>query len=94
MARLMEREKKTARIDLRLTPSQRSLFENAAAARNETLNQWATAHLEEAARLDIESQHVTYLPDASFDALLHELENGTVPEQIQELLQQKYVWEK
>ena len=94
MMPVAEREKKTARIDLRLTPRQRALFEAAASARDETLNHWAAAHLEEAAKIDIASQRTTYLSDAEFDALLRDLENGTPPEQIQALLQQDYVWEK
>ena len=94
MTPIIEREKKTARIDLRLTPRQRALFESAAATRNESLSQWATKHLEKSALIDIESGRTTYLSDADFDFLLHKLEDGTPPEQIQELLQQKYVWEK
>lgn len=94
MPATLEREKKTARIDLRLTPTQRSLFESAAFTRNESLNQWATAHLEEAARQDIESHKVTYLSDEDFDALLRSLEKSSLPPELQALLQETPVWEK
>lgn len=50
---------KPCRMDLRLTGSQRASYEEAAALRGQTLTQWSTSKLDEAAAADIEAARLT-----------------------------------
>ena len=78
-------------MDIRLTQPQRMSYEWAASLRGQTLTQWATAHLDECARRDIDEAHTTRLSDKAFErfpALLDE----PMPEATRELLARKSIW--
>lgn len=58
---------KPCRMDLRLTSSQRANYEEAAALRGQTLTQWSTSKLDEAAAADIEAARLTRLTGPAFE---------------------------
>lgn len=83
---------KPRRMDIRLTANQRSMYERAASYRGQTLTQWATSHLDDAAEKDILSASTTYLSPEAFDDFCEMLE-APLPTAAQELLTRKPVWE-
>lgn len=89
---LMEKQDKTSRMDIRLTPSRRKNYEYAAALRGMTLTQWATSNLDESARRDIESARQTVLSSEAFDEFCEMLE-APMPQEALDLLARKPVWE-
>lgn len=78
----MEKRDKQCRMDVRLTQSQRAAYERAASLKGQTLTQWATSHLDENARRDIE---------AAFDEFCAMLD-APMPKAMQDLLARKTVW--
>lgn len=89
---LTEKQDKTSRMDIRLTPSRRKNYEYAAALRGMTLTQWATSNLDENARRDIESARRTVLSSEAFDEFC-EMLDAPVPQAALDLLARKPVWE-
>lgn len=83
---------KPYRIDIRLTQPQRASYERAAALRGQTLTQWATVHLDESARRDIESATSTVLSHDAFESFC-EMLDAPMPAATQHLLERKAVWE-
>lgn len=82
---------RSARMDVRLAASQRAEYECAAALRGQNLTQWATSHLDECAKRDIETATTTMLPAKQFDAFVEALE-GPLPEAMRELLASEPQW--
>lgn len=87
-----EKEEKNSRMDLRLTHSQRSAYEKAASLKGQTLTQWSIAHLDEAARYDIEQARLTVLSDNEFELFCHALDES-MPKAAQDLLARDEIWE-
>lgn len=87
-----EKEEKNSRMDLRLTYSQRSAYEKAASLKGQTLTQWSVAHLDEAARYDIEQARVTALSDTEFELFCQALDEP-MPKAAQDLLARDEIWE-
>ena len=79
-------------MDLRLTHSQRSAYEKAASLKGQTLTQWSVAHLDEAARYDIEQARLTVLSDNEFELFCHALDES-MPKAAQDLLARDEIWE-
>lgn len=92
MPALVEKQEKQCRMDVRLTQSQRDVYERAAALKGQSLTQWATTHLDENARLDIDAATTTVLFPEAFDAFCAMLD-APMPAPVQELLDRKAVWE-
>lgn len=87
-----EKKEKQYRMDIRLTQPQRLSYERAASLRGQTLTQWATLHLDESARRDIDEAMTTSLSPEAFDAFCAMLD-APMPEAAQNLLARKPVWE-
>lgn len=87
----MEKRDKQCRMDVRLTQSQRAAYERAASLKGQTLTQWATSHLDENARRDIEAATTTALSEAAFDEFCAMLD-APMPKAMQDLLARKTVW--
>lgn len=83
---------KPYRMDIRLTQPQRMSYEKAAELRGQTLSQWATSHLDESARHDIDEATTTVLSAAAFDAFCKMLDEP-MPPAARELLSRRPVWE-
>lgn len=83
---------KPYRMDIRLTQPQRMSYERAASLRGQTLSQWATLHLDESARRDIDEATTTVLAPDAFDAFCRMLDEP-VPAAAQELMTRRPVWE-
>lgn len=83
---------KPYRMDIRLTQPQRMSYEKAAALRGQTLSQWATSHLDESARHDIDEATTTILSPEAFDEFCRMLDEP-VPLAARELMSRKPVWE-
>lgn len=86
-----EREEKNSRMDLRLTRTQRSAYEKAASLKGQTLTQWSVAHLDEAARYDIEQAKLTMLGDKDFELFCQALDEP-MPKAAQDLLSREEIW--
>lgn len=82
---------KQCRMDLRLTQSQRASYETAAALRGQTLSQWSTRILDDAATNDIEYFKQTKLSDEAFERLCEILEEP-MPKATQNLLAREEIW--
>lgn len=82
---------KQCRMDLRLTKSQRASYEKAAAIKGQTLSQWSTSKLDEAARRDIEEANVTKLESEAFDSFCRLLEEP-MPDAARNLLAREEIW--
>lgn len=83
---------KQYRMDIRLTQPQRMNYEKAASLRGQTLTQWATSHLDESAKRDIDEATTTVLSPEAFEDFCNMLE-APMPKAAQELLSRKPVWE-
>ena len=83
---------KPRRMDIRLTNDQRTMYERAASYRGQTLTQWATSHLDDAADTDILSASTTFLSPDAFDDFCEMLE-APLPEAAQGLLNRKPILE-
>ena len=92
MPAAMGRQEKQYRMDIRLTQPQRMSYERAATLRGQTLIQWATSHLDESAKRDIDAATTTTLGPEAFEAFRAMLE-APMPEAARELLSRKVVWE-
>lgn len=86
-----KKEERTSRMDMRLTASERSQFERAAATRGMSLTQWATTHLVDASRQDIEDAITTRLSAEAFETFSAALDEP-LPEVMQDLLTKKPIW--
>lgn len=84
-------QEKQCRMDLRLTQPQRLSYETAAALKGQTLSQWSTSKLDEAARRDIEEANATKLATEAFDAFCKMLEEP-MPKAARDLLARKEIW--
>lgn len=82
---------KKCRMDLRLTTPQRLSYEKAAALKGQTLSQWSTTKLDEAARRDIEEASTTMLAADAFDSFCAMLD-GPMPKATRELLSREEIW--
>lgn len=83
---------KPRRMDIRLTNDQRTMYERAASYQGQTLTQWATSHLDDAAEMDILSASTTCLSPDAFDDFCEMLE-APLPAAAQDLLNRKPIWE-
>ena len=92
MPALTEKQEKQCRMDVGLTQSQRDAYERAAALKGQSLTQWATTHLDENARFDIDAATTTFLSPEAFDSFCTMLE-APMPAAMQELLARKAIWE-
>lgn len=92
MPTTLEKQEKQYRMDVRLTQPQRMNYERAAALRGQTLTQWATAHLDESARRDIDEATTTVLTTEAFNDFCAMLE-APMPKAAQRLLAREAVWE-
>ena len=82
---------KPCRMDLRLTGSQRASYEEAAALKGQTLTQWSTSKLDEAAAADIEAARLTRLTGPAFEEFCSMLD-APLPESARELLAREEIW--
>ncbi len=92
MPATLEKKEKQCRMDIRLAQSQRQSYERAASLRGQTLTQWATSHLDESARRDIDEVTTTALAPQAFDEFCAMLD-APMPKAAAELLSRKAVWE-
>lgn len=83
---------KPYRMDIRLTQPQRLNYEKAASLKGQSLTQWATSHLDESARHDIDKAMTTTLSAEAFDEFCQMLESP-MPKAAKDLLNRKPVWE-
>lgn len=84
-------EEKTCRMTLKLTRSQRSVYEQAATLTGQTLSQWSTDKLDEAARQDTGAATSTALSDEAFREFCALLDTP-VPNEAAELLRRSEIW--
>jgi len=84
--------RKTSRLDMRLTPEQRKEIEYAAGLKGMSLTQWAVQSLLASARRDVEEETTTRLSMEAFDEFARALGQG-MPQEAQDLLARKPVWE-
>lgn len=82
---------KRCRMDLRLTQPQRLSYERAAALKGQTLSQWSTSKLDEAARRDIEEATATALSSETFDSFCKMLDEP-MPKAARDLLAREEIW--
>ena len=82
---------KQRRMDLRLTQAQRLSYEKAAALKGQTLSQWSTSKLDEAARHDIEEANTTKLSLEAFDSFCKMLDEP-MPKAARDLLAREDTW--
>ena len=87
-----EKETKACRMSIRLAHPQHVSYEHAASLRGQAITQWATTHLDESARCDIDGMAITILPPEAFEIFCKMLESP-VPKTTQDLLARKPVWE-
>ena len=92
MSIVPEKKEKQCRLDIRLAQSQRRNYERAASLRGQTLTQWATSHLDESARRDIDEATTTMLVPQAFDEFCAKLD-APMPQDAADLLSRKAVWE-
>lgn len=92
MPAVLERKEKQYRMDIRLAQAQRRNYERAASLRGQTLTQWATSHLDESARRDIDEATTTMLAPQAFDEFCAMLD-APMPQAAADLLSRKAVWE-
>lgn len=92
MSAVLEKKEKRCRINIRLMQSQRRNYERAASLRGQTLAQWATSHLDECARRDIDEATTTMLAPQAFDEFCAMLD-APMPQAAADLLSRKAVWE-
>lgn len=79
-------------IDIRPTQSRRRNYERAASLRGQTPTQWATSHLDESARRDIDEATTTMLAPRAFDEFCAMLD-APMPHAAADLLSRKAAWE-
>ena len=82
---------KQRRMDLRLTQAQRLSYEKAAALKGQTLSQWSTSKLDEAARRDIEEASLIKLSPEAFDSFCKMLDEP-MPKATRDLLAREEIW--
>ncbi len=87
-----EKADKTYRMDIRLTQAQRASYERAASLRGQNLTQWATAHLDESAKRDIDDATCTLLSPEAFESFCKMLEQPA-PDAAKDLMARKALWE-
>lgn len=87
----IEDEEKQCRMDLRLMRSQRLSYERMAALKGQTLSQWSTSKLDEAARRDIEEASSTVLAAEAFDSFCRTLDEP-MPKAARDLLAREEIW--
>lgn len=84
-------KEKQCRMDLRLTQPQRLSYERAAALKGQTLSQWSTGKLDDAARRDIEEARATRLDAEAFDSFCKMLDEP-MPKATRDLLAREEIW--
>ena len=82
---------KQRRMDLRLTQAQRLSYEKAAALKGQTLSQWSTSKLDEAAQRDIEEANTIKLSAEAFDSFCKMLDEP-MPKAARDLLAGEEIW--
>lgn len=85
-------EKKTSRIDLRLTDEQKQQIEQAAHLKGTTLSQWIVTNLLDDARRTIMEQSLYRMSETAFDEFARSLEAPT-DSTFAALMQEKTIWE-
>jgi uncharacterized protein (DUF1778 family) len=84
-------DRKSFRMDMRMTQEQREQIERASELKGMSLTQWALGNLLDAARRDIEEETVTKLSAQEFDRFL-ELIEQPMPVEAQALMEQEPLW--
>lgn len=79
-------------ISLELTSPQRENYEKAAAAKGQTLSEWATNILDKCANEDLGGNATTELSPEAFEAFQEMLDTPR-PAAVEELLKRKVTWE-
>ena len=87
----VEKEKYDRKLNLRLTYTQFLAYKKAALLKGQTLTPWSVAHLDEAARYDIEQAKLTRLSERDFDLFCQALDNP-MPKSTQDLLARDEIW--
>ena len=87
----LENETKSMRFDLRIEPSRKSAYEQAAAINGQTVSQWTLANLDAAAERDIAAARTLRLTNEAFAQICDMLDKPT-PEELQELVDRETPW--
>ncbi|CDD78230.1 putative uncharacterized protein [Cryptobacterium sp. CAG:338] len=87
----VEKEKYDRKLNLRLTYAQFLAYKKAALLKGQTLTQWSVAHLDEAARYDIEQAKLTRLSERGFDLFCQALDSP-MPKSVQDLFARDEIW--
>ena len=82
---------KQCRMNLRITQAQWLNYKKAAALKGQTLSQWSTTKLDEAARRDIEEANTTKLNPEAFDSFCKMLDEP-MPKAARDLLAREDMW--
>lgn len=88
----LEKERRTSRIDLRMTDRQKSQIEDAARISGVSVSQWAIDRLLSCARKDIAEDRLVGLPAEAFDQFVNALEQPT-NEQFASFSSERTRWE-
>lgn len=81
----LEKERKAARLALRVEPSRKSAYEYAASINGKTVSQWMLANLDAAAERDVAAARTLRLPDEAF-ARICDMSDNPVPKELRELV--------
>lgn len=85
-------ERKTRRIDLRMTDEQKRQIESAAALCGTSVSQWSIDRLLDSARSDIAKARTTSLSSEAFDEFVHRLTEPIDPT-FKAFAERKSIWE-
>jgi uncharacterized protein (DUF1778 family) len=83
---------KTARIEFRLQSNTKELYEQAAQLKRQTLTQWVTSILDDAAQKEIAAAQKTHLSGKNFDAFAAALDEP-IPSETKALLAKESPWD-
>jgi uncharacterized protein (DUF1778 family) len=83
---------RSARIEFRLHSDTKNLYETAAHLKRQTLTQWVTDILTDAAHKEIEASQKTCLPRKQFEAFADALDEP-LPQETQALLAKESPWD-
>ena len=85
-------ERKTSRIDLRMTDEQKRQIESAAALCGTSVSQWSIDRLLDSARSDIARARTTALSSQAFDEFVRQLTEPVDPT-FEAFAKRKSIWE-
>lgn len=88
---MIETTNKASRFEMRLTPSQKERFDQAAEIKGLSTSQWALSNLLVAADRDIQESHVLYLDDEQWNSFIKSLDEP-MPTKMVELLESEPIW--